>query len=206
MRCWPAACSRGAVGAGRVGRRAGRPRRLVPRALVAERALGDRASAGGERRRRSTSRPVGRAPAVGAAARVGDQLAHGGRDLRGEAAQSSAESTDEDVGAHAGRQRQLGELLGPRCGGLEEPAPVPTLPLTLSSRRISSGRRPASVAAASIAAFIAGSCVELEVALARQPAVGLARRSAAASAACRRRARSRCRAPAAGRGFAPSTV
>ena len=46
------------------------------------------------------------------------------------------------------------------CCGVpwRNPLPPPKLPLTLNSRRISSGRRPASAAASSIAAFMAGSC------------------------------------------------
>ena len=44
-----------------------------------------------------------------------------------------------------------------RGGPSRNPEPVPKLPLTLSSRRISSGRRSAAAAASSIAAFMAGS-------------------------------------------------
>ncbi len=59
---------------------------------------------------------------------------------------------------------------GPPC---RKSPPLPNAPLMLSSRRISSGRRPAAAAASSIAAFIARERVDLDVAHARQPSVGL---------------------------------
>ena len=140
----------------RRGRRSGAGRRPARRAVVRDRVAGGpagrvsrptRAPAQARRRgsgRRRAARRLGRDRAGGgparASARLRDQLAHGGRHLLGEAPQVVGGGDREDVGAHAGRQRQLGELLGAR-----------ELPLMLSRRRIASGGRPASSAAASIA-------------------------------------------------------